>query len=123
MSRNRRELIIEDIITGAKFPGLLKKARWQDSSIKPYQVFLISNIFNGSHCYPNEREGFSYSWILTERDKSDVEEIDLDVFKNFSQNDWHVDFPSSVIGSRKISKASIYKIYFKANCNFEEIVL
>ena len=124
MSKDRREIIIDDTKNNIKFPGLIKKAYWKDKSIHPYQFFLISNVFNGSRCQAKDREGFNCSWILTEKLKEEVDKINLDKMKIIRQQDWMYDFPYTIIGSNKQTHNSYYRIYFKNNNNdFGEISL
>lgn len=122
MSKNRREVIIEDTRNGAKFSGFLKKAYF-NSSIIHYQVFLISNIFDGSKCENSAKENFYYSWILTSKAKTKIINMDLDKITSFNQDDWDYSFPPDVIGSRnvEIGVEQIYKIYFKKKTIFKEI--
>ena len=123
MSKDRREIVIENIETNRKHYGILKKA--YSESLRTFQVYLISNIFDGSKCSSYDRELFYYSWILTGRGKEKINKIDLDKMKELSQNDWDYSFPPEVINSsyHELGTKQIYKIYFKNEKKFKEINL
>ena len=123
MTKTRREVIIEDITTGAKSPGIIKKAGWKAVGVYSHQFFLISNMFNGSRCFTEDKENFRYSWILTEEPEEKINKIDLRKMKSFEQKDWNYNLPDSVIGTSRLDGRKIYKIYFKKADNFKEIII